>query len=65
MLICNRLSCIALNDAAYSLLEEGWFRSMLFSVNITCDQAIFSFFFLAGERKILFLPPKKKQKKIA
>ena len=33
MLIYNRLSCIALNDAAYGLPEEGWFRSMLFSVN--------------------------------
>ena len=30
--ICNRLSCIALNDAAYGLSEERWFdRSMLFS----------------------------------
>ena len=30
--ICNRLSCIALSDAAYGLSEERWFdRSMLFS----------------------------------
>ena len=30
--ICNRLSCIALNDVAYGLPKERWFRSMLFSV---------------------------------
>ena len=29
----NRLSCIALNDAAYGLSAERWFRSMLFSGN--------------------------------
>ena len=30
---CNRLNCIALNDEAYGLPKERWFRSMLFSVN--------------------------------
>ena len=31
--VTNRLSCLALNDAAYGLSEEPWFRLMLFSVN--------------------------------
>ena len=29
----NRLSCIALNNAAYGLPEERGFRTMLFNVN--------------------------------
>ena len=40
--MCNRLSCIALTDAAYGLPEEGWFRSMLFSVNTSTESYLTS-----------------------